>query len=121
MICTGLFLQCNLCNIPDGEVDTCVRINQSMPSEITNGTLWTTQRKSPDVTTYSSPSELEQDEVELEVVIEVDSGNKDSTIFKLALDLVDLNRYYRNRDSQISGCTGFYSGFQVSCPYRLQK
>lgn len=106
---------CDLCNIPDGEMDTCVRINQSMPSEIMNGTLWTTKRKNPDVTTYSSPSELEQDEVELEqdeveleVVIEVDSGNKDSTIFKLALDLIDHNRYYRNKDSQISGCTGFY-------------
>ncbi len=108
---------CDLYSIDEDEEDSVVLINQAMPSAISNNSLWTKVRKHPDVTVYDPGLDAE-----LILQIEVDSGDRDSTIFVLVLGLTDQSRYY---DSTIS--SGFYfpvgDGFieRVDCAWNDAK
>lgn len=89
----------DLYNIQDD--DDRVRVNRSLPCYVTEHGLWVNPRKNPDVCFYSRTGKpLLQ--------IEVLSGDRDAcTIFKLALGLIDQNRYLKNRLNTISTTTGF--------------
>ena len=63
--------------------------------------LWTSEWKKPDLQIISA------DKCVL-VQIEVDSGDKESTVRKLGMGLVDQLRWLRNHDTNITKCSGFY-------------
>ena len=73
--------------------------------------LWTSTHKRPDLQIVSTTNHVL-------VQVEVDSSNKDSTIRKLTLGLIDQLRWLRNHTTSITKCSGFYfmnhrSGGQV--------
>lgn len=72
-----------------------------MPQCYQDHGLYQRGAKRPDVSLYSQQGQLL-------LQIEVNSSKRDSTVFKLAMGLIDQNRYLKNRLSTVSSCIGFY-------------
>ena len=95
-------------NLTKGEriyIDKAVADSKDVPP------LWTSTHKRPDLQIVSTTNHVL-------VQVEVDSSNKDSTIRKLTLGLIDQLRWLRNHTMSITKCSGFYfmnhrSGGQV--------
>lgn len=88
-----------------------VETMKALPEAISCNSLWTTGRKVPDVLLKIRESGLVQ--------FEIDSGSKDTTIYKLIIGLIDQDRYARNFDTTITTTSGFYFPVGPGIPERV--
>lgn len=95
----------------EGEEVYAIYIATSLPDRLLRKSLWTKGRKHPDV-------HVEKDEVLVQ--FEVDSGNKDSSIFKLVIWLIDQNQYASNcSGANTAKTSGFYFPVGEGIPERV--
>lgn len=109
---------CEVLELSEEEEDG-VLINSPIPAVYRENSQLSTARKSPDVAYVSSGFLFFQIEV-------LSGGDRDATMFNLAIGLVDQNRFEKNQGLEISESTGFYfpvgDGFieKVTCKW-LEK
>ena len=88
-----------------GLTKEAIYLNKGLRGAITTlPTLRTTLQKRPDVAIYDTAD----DEPQMLVQIEVDSGDMQKTARKLSLGLINQLHWQRNHQDTILTCTGFY-------------
>ena len=92
---------CDVLGLSSEEDEDCVYVNKPIPTRYQANSQLSTPRKSPDVTYCVADFLFVQIEV-------LSGGDRDDTVFKLALGLIDQNRFEKNQGLQVPESTGFY-------------